>query len=195
MKVYLTGGKGFLGSKMLERNEVEWVDNWENADIMFLMGSPTFTNHTLSSRDARVMHNYVKNTMRSIDEFTGPIILASTTGVDDIQLDHSGSTPYNLAKLFLEDYLVHGHNPYMILRIGTIVSKRRSDVDRMKPDRLQPKITRGIFDIDDVDYYLDVDTFVDSTIKYILNFEQGIKEYELIKLTKTQLMFYGAKND
>ena len=193
MKVFLTGKNGFLARKLLERDEVEWVDSWETADMMFLLGSPTFTNHTLSSRDARIMHNYVKSTMRQIDDFTGPIIFASTTGVDDIQLDHGGSTPYNLAKLFLEDYLVHGHDPYMILRIGTIVSRNKSDVDMMKPDRVQPKIARGIFDIDNEDYYLDVDTFVNTTIDYILNFEPGIKEYELTKLSKTQLMFMGRK--
>jgi hypothetical protein len=65
----------------------------------------------------------------------------------------------------------------------------------MTPDRVQPKIHRGIFDVENEDYYLDVDTFVDTTIKYILNFESGIKEYKLIKLSKTQLMFMGRKND
>jgi nucleoside-diphosphate-sugar epimerase len=195
MKVFLTGKNGFLASKLLERDEVEWVDSWEQADMMFLLGSPTYTNPIISSREARVLHNYVKSTMRQIDDFTGPIIFASTTGVNDIQLDHGGSTPYNLAKLFLEDYLMHSINSYMILRIGTIVSSHKRDVDRMKPDRVQPKIHRGIFDVENEDYYLDVDTFVDTTIKYILNFESGIKEYKLIKLSKTQLMFMGRKND
>ena len=131
--------------------------------------------------------------MRQIDEFNGPIVFASTTGVDDIQLDHGGSTPYNLSKLFIENYLINSFKPHMILRIGTIVSKRRSDVELMKPDRVQPRIAKGIFDVENEDYYLDVDTFVDSTIDYLLNFENGIKEYELVKLTKTQLMFLGRK--
>jgi nucleoside-diphosphate-sugar epimerase len=193
MKVFLTGPNGFLARKLRERTEVEWVNSWETANIMFLLGGPTFTNHTLTSDDAQRMHRYVKSTMRQIDEFNGPIILASSTGVNDIQLDHSGSTPYNLSKLFLENYLLNSFKPYMILRIGTIVSKHKTDVDMMKPDRVQPRIAKGIFDVDNEDYYLDVDTFLDTTMHHILNFTNGIKEYELTKLSKTQLMFMGRK--
>ena len=193
MKVFLTGPNGFLARKLRERTEVEWVNSWETANIMFLLGSPTFTNHTLTSDDAQRMHRYVKSTMRQIDEFNGPIILASSTGVNDIQLDHGGSTPYNLSKLFLENYLLNSFKPYMILRIGTIVSKHKADVDMMKPDRVQPRIAKGIFDVDNEDYYLDVDTFLDTTMHHILNFTNGIKEYELTKLSKTQLMFMGRK--
>lgn len=195
MKVCMTGWHGFLSSKLRECEQIDWRDSPVGTDVLVLMGSPTFTQHELSQNDAQDMHTYVRDTIRLIDSYAGRIVFASTTGVDDIQLDHAGSTAYNLAKLYLENYIVNHCSKYTILRIGTIVSKRKSDVTRMKPDRVQPKIAQGVFDVDDVDYYLDVDTFVNSTIKYILDQENGIKEYELIKLTKMQLMFYGVKDD
>lgn len=195
MRVCITGWNGFLALKLRERNNVIWTENAWDCDMLLHLGSPTFTNHELTKNDAQRMHHYVRDSIDLFNRYNGPIMFASTTGVNDIQLDHSGSTPYNLGKLYLENYLLSNFDQACVLRIGTIVSKSKRDIEFMKPDRIQPRIARGDFNIDNVDYYLDVDTFVDSTIKYILNFENGVREYELIKLTKTQLMLYGAKND
>jgi len=84
MKVSLTGWNGFLSKKLRERTEIKWQEDVNGSDILFLMGSPTFTGSTLDKNDSQVMHNYVKNTINKIDSYSNPIIFASTTGVNDI---------------------------------------------------------------------------------------------------------------
>jgi nucleoside-diphosphate-sugar epimerase len=192
MKVKLTGWNGFLSTKLRENNSIEWVEDGP-CDILFLMGGPTFTESELGQHDAQVMHQYVRETIKIIDRFPGHIIFASSTGVDDIRLDHKGSTCYNLAKLYLENYLINNTDRYTILRIGTIISNSLDDIARMKSDRIQPQIQNGIFPSEWEDYYLDIDQFVNTTIDVILGETYGIVEYPLIKLTTAQLTKMSKK--
>jgi len=188
MKIALTGWNGFLATKL--RNEIttiEWTEDRSNSDALILMGGPTFTDLELDQHDAQVMHQYVRETIKIIDRYAGPIIFASTTGVDDIQLDHKGSTSYNLAKLYLENYIINNCDNYAILRIGTVISDNSSDISMMKPDRIQPRIQQGIMPTEWEDYYLFVKEFVNTTLDVILNKRTGIIEYPLTKLTLAQL--------
>lgn len=188
MRVGLTGWNGFLAQKLRERTDVEWVNGTENIDLLFHLGSPTFTAHELTRDDAQVMHRYVKDSMELISKFSGPVMFGSTTGVDDICLTHNGSTSYNLGKLFLESYVLNNCDKYMIMRIGTIYSDSVADVAAMKQDRVQPRIMRGdLKDIPFEDWYLNVNTFVGQTMDAIQNFNTGIFEYNLVKLRMTQL--------
>ena len=192
MKIVISGWNGFLASKLRERTEVEWVEDNRNVDMFIHMGSPTFTQAELYQHDAHVMHQYVRESIKLIDRTDAPVVFASTTGVDDIRLDHTGSTSYNLGKLFLENYVINNCDKYMILRIGTIISKNPVDIALMKPDRLQQRILRNdLTNIPLEDYYLDVDTFVNTTMNSILNFKNGIVEYELTKYTLPALVLLG----
>ena len=189
MRVGLTGYNGFLASKLRNRQEIEWVDGVHNVDCLFLLGSPTFTGSELTAEDGKVMHSYVKQTVELIDNFKGHIAFASTTGVDDISLDHDGSTSYNLAKLYLENYIISNCSQYQIFRIGTIYSNSRTDVDVMKPDRIQPRIMRkDIKGIPFKDHYLDVDVFVQHTVDTLRGGHNGIFEYALEEKTIAGLM-------
>lgn len=188
MKVAITGWNGFLASKLRENTKITWVEDRADSDMLLLLGGPTFTEAELSQHDAQVMHQYVRETIRDIDRYAKPIIFASTTGVDDIQLDHKGSTSYNLGKLYLENYLINNCDDWAILRIGTVISKNQEDIVMMKPDRIQPRIQSGdLSNIDWEDYYLMVDQFVNTTVEFILNFKQGIVEYPLTKITLAEL--------
>lgn len=187
MKIAITGWNGFLATKLRERINVEWVEYPEDADVLLLMGSPTFTWSELDVHDAQVMHQYVRETIKIVDRFHGHIIFASTTGVNDIQLDHMGSTHYNLGKLYLENYILNEANSSAILRIGTIISDNPKDIDIMKPDRIQPQIRLGVFPKEFEDYYLTIDDFVNITSNVILNKHTGIIEYPLKKFTLIQL--------
>lgn len=186
MKIALTGWGGFLATKLRDRTEVEWVENSADTDALVLMGGPTFTHPELSIHDAHVMHQYVRETIKIIDRYEGHIIFASTTGVDDIQLDHKGSTAYNLGKLYLENYVINNCDSYSVLRIGTVVSDKSSDIAMMKPDRIQPQIIKGIMPNWE-DNYLLVDDFVNTTLDVILNKRTGIIEYPLTKMNLAQL--------
>jgi hypothetical protein len=186
MKIALTGWSGFLATKLREHTEVEWVEYPEQADTLLLMGSPTFTASELGLHDAQVMHQYVRETIKIVDRFDGHIIFASTTGVDDIQLDHKGSTSYNLGKLYLENYIINEADSCAILRIGTVVSNNPTDIAIMKPDRIQPQMLRGIMPNWE-DEYLLVDDFVNTTLDVVLNKRTGIIQYPLTKMTLAQL--------
>jgi hypothetical protein len=193
MKIGLTGWGGFLATKLRKRTDVEWAERTEDIDCLVLMGSPTFTDAELDQHDAQVIHQYVRETIRIIDRYDGPIVFASTTGVDDMHLDHKGSTSYNLGKFYLENYVINNCDKYIILRIGTIVSDKLSDIQLMKPDRLQQRILRKDYsNIPMEDYYLDVDVFVDTTVDAILNFKNGILEYPLEKITLPKLIKMGT---
>jgi hypothetical protein len=175
MKVSLTGWNGFLSKKLRERTEIKWQEDVNGSDILFLMGSPTFTGSTLDKNDSQVMHNYVKNTINKIDSYSNPIIFASTTGVNDIDLNHSGTTCYNLCKLYIENYIMNKCENWMILRIGTIISDNKYDIDKMRFDRIQQRMLKNDFtNIEFEDNYLFVDEFVNTTINNILNFNIGI---------------------
>jgi nucleoside-diphosphate-sugar epimerase len=194
MKVAVTGWQGFLAKKLRERTDIIWVDQIEQSDVLLHLGSPTFTNLELSRENAKVMHNYVSESIQLINNYDRPVIFASTTGVDDIRLDHLGSTSYNLSKLFLENYVINKCNKYLILRIGTIISKKISDIQLMKSDRVQARImSKNYSNIDDVDYYLDVDIFVKLTADAILLSQTGILNYPLTKLSRTELILYGKQ--
>jgi hypothetical protein len=196
MKVGLSGWGGFLATKLRDRIEIEWVEDTENIDCYLHLGSPTFTHPELSMHDAQVVHQYVKDSMRLINRLDVPVVFGSTTGVDDIQLDHKGSTAYNLGKLFLENYIINNCQQYMILRIGTVISSNSTDISLMKPDRIQPRLGRGdVSNIEFEDYYLDIDVFVNTTIEKLLNFKTGIVTYNLTKLTLPKLMALGKSND
>jgi hypothetical protein len=188
MKIYLTGWNGFLSTKLRECTEVEWTKNQENSDILFLMGSPTFTSTELNQHDAHIMHQYVNETIKKVNQYNGRIVFASTTGVDDLRIDHKGTTCYNLSKLYLENYILNNVEKSLILRIGTIYSNNISDVKLMKQDRVQPRVVNGdIKDIPFEDYYLNVDVFIQTTVEAIKNNYFGILEYKLNKLRLTEL--------
>jgi hypothetical protein len=187
MKIALTGWNGFLATKLREHTDVEWTEDRNNTDALVLMGGPTFTDPELDQHDAQVMHQYVRETIKIVDRYEGLIIFASTTGVDDIRLDHRGSTSYNLAKLYLENYIINNCDNYAILRIGTVISDNLDDIAIMKPDRVQPRIQQGIMPKEWEDYYLFVNEFVNTTLDVVLNKRTGIIEYPLTKLTLAQL--------
>lgn len=188
MKVALTGWGGFLATKLRTATDIEWTEDRNNCDMLILMGSPTFTDAELDQHDAQVMHQYVRETIRIIDRFDGPVIFASTTGVDDIQLDHRGSTSYNLAKLYLENYVMYNCDVWTILRIGTIISMDPADLLLMKQDRIQPRIKRkDLANIDWEDNYLLLEHFINTTLDRIRNFKTGIVEYQLTKFTIAEL--------
>ena len=188
MKIALTGWNGFLATKLRESTEFEWQEELDGADMLVHMGSPTFTQQELFEHDAQVMHQYVRETIKLFDRFQGPIVFASTTGVDDIKLDHTGTTSYNLGKLYLENYLMYEADKWAILRIGTIISRDPADVEMMKPDRIQPRIQRKDMSyIEWKDHYLFVDDFVKTTLELLRNFKTGIVEYPLTELTLPEL--------
>jgi nucleoside-diphosphate-sugar epimerase len=188
MKVGVTGWNGFLASKLRQRNGIEWTEDIKDCDILFLLGSPTYTSADIDKQGAQVMHRYVNETIKIIDAFSGPVVFASSTGVDDIQLDHTGSTSYNLAKLYLENYVINHCDQWAILRIGTIISKDPDDIAAMKSDRIQPRVkSKDLSNIEWQDYYLYVDDFVNTTVDLIKNFKTGIVEYPLVRLTLTEL--------
>lgn len=189
MKVGLSGWNGFLATKLRERTDIEWVDGKEDIDCYLHLGSPTFTQVELHQHDAQVMHQYVRETIKMVDRLPVPIIFGSTTGVDDIRLDHTGSTSYNLGKLYLENYILNNCDNALVLRIGTIYSNSIADVQQMKDNRIQPRLLRqDTAGIPFEDYYLNVDVFVDTTITAILNKQQGILTYKLDKLTMPKLI-------
>lgn len=189
LRIGMSGFGGFLARKLQERTEVDWVDGIDNIDYYLHLGSPTFTAAELTQHDAQVMHQYVRETIKLVDRLSVPVIFGSTTGVNDIQLDHFGSTSYNLGKLYLENYIINNVDRYMILRIGTIVSANPVDVDTMRSDRIQPQIKQGnLKGCLMEDYYLDVTEFVNTTISNILNFQNGIIEYNLQKITLPNLV-------
>lgn len=192
MKIALTGWNGFLSRKIKESGEIQWQKTIEDSDYLFLMGSPTFTAASLTVDDTKCMHNYVKETIEIIDSYTNPIIFASSTGVNDISLNHSGTTCYNLCKLYLENYIISNCDSWMILRIGTIISDKKEDILSMCPDRIQQRLLRkDLTNIEFEDDYLFVDEFVNSTIENILDFKTGIVNYKLTKMTLPKLMLLG----
>lgn len=186
MRVTLTGWNGFLATKLREHTEIEWTEDL-NTDVLVLMGSPVFTDAELGIHDAQVLHQYVRETIKIIDRFEGHIIFASTTGVNDIQLDHKGSTSYNLAKLYLENYLLYEADSSAVLRIGTVVSDKPSDIAMMKPDRIQPMMLNDIMPKEWDDEYLLVEDFVNTTIEAIITKKTGIVEYPLVKMSLIDL--------
>jgi hypothetical protein len=189
MKIALTGWGGFLATKLREHTEIEWTETIDDADILVIMGGPTFTDAELHEHDAQVIHQYVRQTIKMVDRFFGTVVFASTTGVDDIQLDHKGSTAYNLGKLYLENYIINNCPSHLILRIGTIVSNNASDVDLMKLDRIQQRIRQKDYsNIDFEDYYLDVNVFVNHTIDALQQSKNGILTYPLTKITLPELI-------
>jgi len=188
MRVGLSGWNGFLARKLRERTEIEWVNSTYGIDCYLHLGSPTFTEEQINAEQSRVMHEYVKSSMALIDSLSVPIIFGSTTGVDDIQYDHTGSTSYNLSKLFLENYIVNHCKEYTILRIGSIISSRLEDVQMMKPDRLQQQIlARNYRNVPMLDNYLDVDVFVNTTIDCIQNSKRGIINYKLQQMSMVSM--------
>jgi nucleoside-diphosphate-sugar epimerase len=129
MKVAITGWDGFLSTKLRNTTDIEWVEYPNKSDVLLHLGSPTFTEDELNQHDAQIMHQYVRETIKIVDRFTGHIIFASTTGVDDIKLDHTGSTSYNLSKLYLENYIINNCDSSAVLRIGTVVSNDLNDIN------------------------------------------------------------------
>jgi Tryptophan halogenase len=190
--VGVSGYHGYLASKLRHRPDVNWVDRTSDIDYYLHLGSPTFTEAELTQANAQTMHQYVKETIELIDSLKVPIIFASTTGVDDIRLDHKGSTCYNLAKLYLENYIINHCDNYMILRIGTIVASDLIDVMGMKPDRLQQRILRGDYKgIPMEDKYLDIKDFVNTTADKIKSFKTGIVNYNLKTIKLSELIALG----
>lgn len=187
MRIGLSGWNGFLATKLRETSNIDWTKNTKNIDYYIHMGSPIFTQQIIDSKNSEVIYKYVADSIALFESVKAPIIFASTTGVNDIHLDHSGSTVYNLAKLYLENYLLNTFNNSLILRIGTIYSLNLEDIKNMKGDRIQPRLIKGdTKDIPFEDMYLNIDTFISETLSNIGN--TGILEYPLDKLNLTNLM-------
>jgi dTDP-4-dehydrorhamnose reductase len=186
MKIYLTGKNGFLARKLIESG-IETTDSIVDAESIFLLGSPTVCDE-VTPAFAKSMHDYVAQTIDIIHSTNKRVIFASTTGVNDISLDHSGHTTYNLAKLYLENYIISNCENYLILRIGSIVSKKLTDVLMMKTDRIQQKILAKNYNgISMIDTYLDIDTFVKTTLD-ALDSSSGILEFESTQYKLTELI-------
>jgi nucleoside-diphosphate-sugar epimerase len=182
MRIGISGWNGFIARKLRGADDIEWTKDTTNIDYYIHMGSPVFTEQAIPKESGRIMHSYVKESMELFDSISCPIIFASSTGVDDIRLDHEGSTSYNLSKLFLENYLINSGDEYLILRIGTIYSNNKNDVEVMKPDRIQPRVLRGELNgIPFKDLYLDIDVFLNTTLDSIG--QTGILEYKLEEKT------------
>lgn len=191
MRFYITGMNGLLAHKLMQSDRYEWSDDPRSSDALFLLGSPTCGYGELPAEFGTNMHAYVEQTIDLISNHGKPIIFASTTGVNDISTDHAGHTTYNLAKLYLENYIIHNVEQYLILRIGTIVSRSRNDVDMMKPDRVQQRLRRKEYTtIDTQDSYLDINTFVEHTLDNISTINNQIIEYPHISLSLFDLMRY-----
>lgn len=188
MKIALTGYNGFLAKKLRARTEFEWTQDLWDADIIFHLGSPTFTQH-MNKEDSIRMHDYVKDTINLIDNNKVPFVFASTTGVLNMHYNHDNHMTYDVSKLYLENYVINNCEKYLILRIGTIISKCIDDIKLMKSDRVQPRIlNKDTKDIPFEDYYLNVDIFVDETIKALKHIDNRIIEYPLEKLSMIKLL-------
>jgi len=181
----------YLVKKLLEKN----ID-FKNTDPIFLdFKANIFTGNKIPKDICKKIHKeyldrieYYKNLSDDI-----LIVFASSTGVNDISINHDGSTCYNLAKLMTENWLLNSNKKYIILRIGTIYSTHKKDYNFMKKDRIPYKIFHnkisdlkdlGISNLGEKDYYLDIDNFVDTTIYEIENYNKNkIVKYNLEKLS------------
>lgn len=191
MRFYITGQNGFLANKLMQSNRYEWSDDIASSDALFLLGSPTVAGADVPADFGTKMHAYVQQTIDIIRNHGKPIIFASTTGVNDISPLHSGHTTYNLAKLYLENYIIHNVEQYLILRIGTIISRSCIDVDMMKPDRIQQRSrNREYTGIEQSDQYLDVNTFVSVTLDTISDINNTIVEYPQVTLSLFDILRY-----
>ena len=191
VRFYITGQNGFLAHKLMQSNRYEWSDDIASSDALFLLGSPTCGHGKLPEDFGTNMHSYVEQTIDIIRNHSKPVVFASTTGINDISTDHSGHTTYNLAKLYLENYIIHNVEQYLILRIGTIISRSCIDVDMMKPDRIQQRIrNREYTGIEQKDSYLDVNTFVSQTLDTISTIDNQIIEYPHVTLSLFDLLRY-----
>ena len=188
MKIALTGYNGFLAKKLRARTEFEWTQDLWDANVVFHLGSPTFTQH-MSKHDSIRMHEYVKDTINLIDDIKVPFVFASTTGVLNMHYNHDCHMTYDVSKLYLENYIINNCENYLILRIGTIYSKDINDVKMMKQDRVQPRVmNKDTSGIPFEDYYLNVDVFIDTTIEALTNIDNRIIEYPLEKLSMIKLI-------
>ena len=191
MRICITGQNGFLANKLMQSNRYEWSDDIASSDAVFLLGSPTIAGTPAPADFGTRMHAYVEDCINIIQNHGKPIIFASTTGVNDISPLHGGHTTYNLAKLYLENYIIHHCEQYLILRIGTIISRNCVDIDMMKPDRIQRRIRdRQYTGIEQKDQYLDVNTFVNATLDIISEIDNKIFEYPQITLSLFDLLRY-----
>lgn len=189
MKVMLTGWNGFLAKKLREDTSIEWSQGLHGSDALLILGGPVFTQPEINKLQSQIVHQYVQNIIRLLSSWKGYVIFASTTGVNDIDLLHKGSTSYNLSKLYLENYIVHHVDKYLILRIGNIISDSQDDIRAMKSDRIQPRIRQNDFtNIPIVDEYLMVDQFVKTTVDAISKQRTGILEYESVTMKLSQLI-------
>ena len=180
----ITGEKGFLAQELLQHMKIP-------KDTIILMGSPTFDVVNITTEQSLKLHDYVKETMdivdRNLDKY---IIFASSDGVDDIKFDHTGSTSYSVAKLFLENYIINRCKNHLILRIGTILSDDIEKVRRMKPTRIQNQILNKRMRWMPAlkEDYLMLDDFINETIEVIRQGKIGIHEYKLTEIKVTALL-------
>ena len=179
----MTGEGGFLYNELYPH-----IKNLSD-DVIILMGSPTFDGD-ISQEGACRLHDYVTETIDIIEKNKDRyIVFCSSTGVDDISFDHSGSTSYSISKLYLENYILNECDQSLVLRIGTIVSDNRDKVLKMKPTRIQKRILCHDFKgIEMCDKYLMLDDFVKETVNVIKNKHIGIYEYNLKEIKMIDLM-------
>lgn len=180
----ITGQKGFLAQELTNLMVIP-------DDMIILMGCPTFDVTTLSKRDAQKLHEYVKETIEIVDNNKEKyIIFCSSDSINDIKFDHTGSTPYSVSKLFLENYIINQCDNHLILRIGTIVSRDIDKVLKMKPTRIQNQILnkKMLYMPPLKDDYLMLDDFVKETIEVISNRQKGIYEYNMTELSLSELI-------
>jgi len=174
-KKVINGKNSYLIQKILEKYD-------DNPDIYLDFGAITCTKDNIPKDICTKIHQEYLDRIERWKHIDNLIVFASSTGVNDINLDHNGSTCYNLAKLMAENWLINSNKKYLILRIGTIYSTHPGDYDIMKQDRLPARIKRGDFkdmDLTAKDYYLDVDVFVDTTISEIEGY------------TKNKIVYYN----
>jgi len=191
MKVHITGPNGYLARKLQERNDWEWTTG-DEYDIMLLCGSPTHASEeTIPLDEGKVYHKYVIDTIQMMEKIPQevPIVFISTSDPDMIDIEHEGSTTYNLAKMFLESYIVHYRKHYQIHRMGTLISHRLDDIKMMKPDRIQQRIlARDYSEVMDEDWFVYTDVAVDILINAMGMINNDIVHYPDERLTKLDLL-------
>lgn len=191
-RAYVTGQRGFIARKLFERTDVEWVMSpHDQYDTIVLAGSPTLAKPDFTREDGRQFHTYVVETIQLLETIPQQkkVLFVSTQSPAMISDKHDGNMPYLLAKLFLENYIIHHRDNYQIHRMGTIISRKRSDIMMMKPDRIQREILdKQTSNLRPTEDYVFVEDAIDSIIGGIYNSNNDIVYYPSTTMTSLELI-------